>query len=755
MAVTLEQFAEKLTKSGLFSAEELSAFQEGLPPQRRPKDARDLTRELILAGRLTRFQAQAVYQGKTKGLVFDEYVVLEKIGEGGMGQVFKATHRTMERIVALKLLPTKAMSRPDAVERFQREVRAAARLMHPNIVTALDAREHEGIHVLVIEFVDGQDLGRVVKSRGPLPVETAVDCVLQAAKGLEYAHKQGIVHRDIKPANLLLDREGTVKILDMGLARIFVGEGAAGPDRLTGSGQVLGTCDYMAPEQAEDTHAADPRADLYSLGCTLYRLLTGKKPYEGETLIQILLAHREAPIPSLCEARPDVPAELDEVFHKMVAKTPEDRYPSMTELIAALEACVAAPEAGRMTSEPPSDTALTTFLEGLGHDDSGSRRKGSRTRGETIRSQAKQETGADFWRKLVALKEPRAVTYFGIAAAAAAFVVVVALLWALVGGEGQTTPDSSADTDGAISQRDSSKEQTAATEAKPPRVEYTLPNGWLVGEPVNLAPTVNSADRDRSPTVTADGLVLIFQSDRPGGLGGDDLWTCTRPSLSEPFGEPANLGPPVNSNRWDAGPALTSDGLTLVFERSLLRRQDKVDLWICTRPSLTEPFCEPVSLGPAFSSSQEGSTPAFSADGLTLLFASTRPGRHGRHDLWMSTRASAAEPFGEPVNLGPTVNSRVGDSSPALSADGLTLLFVSTRSGGLGRHDLWMSTRTSVEEPFGEPVNLGPPLNSSAGEGGPALSSDGRTLLFHSDRPGGQGDSDLWMVSIEPRPPSR
>ena len=216
------------------------------------------------------------------------------------------------------------MKQAGAVERFHREVEAAAKLSHPNIVTAYDAGEHQGMHYLAMEYVEGKDLASIVKDRGPLGVREAVECVLQAARGLQYAHEQGIVHRDIKPGNLLLDKKGTVKILDMGLARIAGADAAmGGPERLTTTGQVMGTCDYMAPEQAMDTHDSRPsRPTSMPLGCTLYRLLTGQPPYQGETLMQILMAHQQSPIPSLCQARPEVPAELDACFQRMVAKEP-------------------------------------------------------------------------------------------------------------------------------------------------------------------------------------------------------------------------------------------------------------------------------------------------------------------------------------------------------------------------------------------------------------------------------------------------
>jgi len=270
---------------------------------------------------------------------FGEYVLLDKLGEGGMGVVFKAQHRRMKRFVAVKMIARREIGSPDAVKRFYREVEAAAKLNHPNIVTAYDASEHEGAHYLAMEYVEGKDLAAVVQERGPLPIAQAVDYVIQAARGLQYAHKHQMVHRDIKPSNLMLDKEGTVKILDMGLASIAGLAEDSYRDRLTGTGQVMGTLDYMAPEQALDAHHADARADIYSLGCTLYRLLTGEVLFKCETLAKIIWAHQQAPIPSLCKARTDVPPQLDAAFQKMVAKKPEDRYQSMTEVIIALETC--------------------------------------------------------------------------------------------------------------------------------------------------------------------------------------------------------------------------------------------------------------------------------------------------------------------------------------------------------------------------------------------------------------------------------
>ena len=281
-------------------------------------------------------------QGKTRGLVIGNYLVLDKLGAGGMGMVFKARHRRLKRVVALKLLPPSMARDESAVLRFRREAKAAAKLSHRNVVAVLDADEHRGLHFLVMEYVEGRDLSRVVRELGPLPIPQAVDCIVQAARGLKAASEAGVVHRDIKPSNLLLEPGGTVKILDMGLARLddtkgLLGAGGAEPDAgLTQSNLLMGTVDYMSPEQAFNPKHADHRSDIYSLGCTLHFLLTGRPPYSADTLVARLIAHREQPIPVLSAARPDVPKTLDDLLERMLAKAPGDRISSLDELIIAL-----------------------------------------------------------------------------------------------------------------------------------------------------------------------------------------------------------------------------------------------------------------------------------------------------------------------------------------------------------------------------------------------------------------------------------
>jgi serine/threonine protein kinase len=334
MAVPLAQFLKQLEDSGIIADNTLKDF---IPPKANPLNAEELARDLVRQKMLTKYQAEEVYRGKGKSLVLGNYLLLEKIGSGGMGQVFKARHRRMDRLVAVKLLPAAMTKSKSAIARFEREVKAAAMLRHPNIVAADDADCANGVHFLVMELVDGLDLKVLVTKNGPYPVERAIDYILQAARGLEYAHKKGVVHRDMKPANLLLGSDGTVKILDMGLARLGVtGEEIHQAD-LTSTGIIMGTVDYMAPEQALDTKTADARADIYALGCSLYFLVSGKAIYDGDTLMKKLLAHREQPIPSLRAANPTVSDSIEFVFQKMVAKKVIDRYQTMAEVILALE----------------------------------------------------------------------------------------------------------------------------------------------------------------------------------------------------------------------------------------------------------------------------------------------------------------------------------------------------------------------------------------------------------------------------------
>ena len=357
MALSLKQFVQQLEDSGILAGDTLKDF---IPPKASPKDVSELARELIRQKKLTKYQAEEVYRGKAKSLVLGNYVLIEKIGAGGMGLVFKAEHRRMHRTVAIKLLPPHMTKDAAAIARFEREVTAAAKLRHSNIVAADDADCANGVHFLVMEMVEGNDLSALVKKNGPFSVEKAVNYVLQAAKGLEFAHHEGVVHRDIKPANLLLDKKGVVKILDMGLARLNGNVDTPKQAELTSTGMLMGTVDYMAPEQALNTKMADARADIYALGCSLYYLLTGKATYDGDSLMAKLLAHRDQTIPSLSAVRSEVPEQVEAVFKKRVAKTVQDRYQTMAEVIVELERCMVSSPTSVSLQQP----ATTAFEDG-------------------------------------------------------------------------------------------------------------------------------------------------------------------------------------------------------------------------------------------------------------------------------------------------------------------------------------------------------------------------------------------------------
>lgn len=332
MAESAQQVIHELTQAGLLSADEVTQFGAEIKV-----GVAALLKRLVEDGRITQYQADKFQSGDASDIHFGEYIVLEELGRGGMGTVLLAKHRRMDREVAIKILPVTVLESEAAVARFYQEVKVAAQLSHPNIVHAYDAGEHHGFHYLVMEYVRGHDLARVLEQLGSLPAALTLDYVGQAAVGLDYAHRKGIVHRDIKPANLLLDDGGTVKVLDMGLARIGGVGGGEQSLHLTTTGQVMGTVEYMSPEQAEDTRSADHRSDIYSLGCTLFRLLTGHSPFTRDTVVKTILAHREAPIPSIDVGHEPAARALNPIFQRMVAKRPEDRYQDIAALMQDIQ----------------------------------------------------------------------------------------------------------------------------------------------------------------------------------------------------------------------------------------------------------------------------------------------------------------------------------------------------------------------------------------------------------------------------------
>jgi serine/threonine protein kinase len=272
------------------------------------------------------------------GRLMGQYQLLEAMGRGGMGTVYRALHLKLKREVAVKVMSGHRMNNPAAALRFHREMEAIGKLDHPHIVRATDAGEAEGVPFLVTEFLHGTDLACLVKRLGPLSRADACAIIRQAALGLQHVHEHGLVHRDVKPSNLLLTTDGEVKVLDLGLALLQCSPTEG--EEMTTTGQVVGTLDYMAPEQVSDTHTVDIRADIYSLGCTMFYLLVGHPPFAGPAYrhpIQKMQAHSRAAVPSLREFRPELPTGVAAILNRLLAKEPSDRFATPAEVANALE----------------------------------------------------------------------------------------------------------------------------------------------------------------------------------------------------------------------------------------------------------------------------------------------------------------------------------------------------------------------------------------------------------------------------------
>jgi serine/threonine protein kinase len=332
---TIDEFLTLVRRTGVVDCDSLEYCLDQLRAQgRMPSLPRELAILLVEGGVLTAFQAEQLLQGKWKGFVLGKYHILERVASGGMGIVYLAEHRLLHRRVAIKVLPLSLAGDPWFLEQFYTEARAVAALNHPNIVRAHDIDQEGKLHFLILEYVDGSSLQHIVSHHGPLGVERAAHYIRQAAQGLEHAHQHGFVHRDIKPGNLLLDRQGMIKILDMGLVHILRDKSE---EQAAQEKRMVGTDDYLAPEQIVDSDQVDARADIYSLGATFYFLLTGRAPFQdAERDHHKLMWHLIRKPKPVRVHRPEVPEALAQVIEKMMAKNPWDRYPTPASVAEAL-----------------------------------------------------------------------------------------------------------------------------------------------------------------------------------------------------------------------------------------------------------------------------------------------------------------------------------------------------------------------------------------------------------------------------------
>ncbi|KKK46291.1 hypothetical protein LCGC14_3164130, partial [marine sediment metagenome] len=328
----VDTFLDLLRRTGLVEKDQLDGVLLDFKREADGKPLKDtdaVAEKLIDAGLLTRWQCEKLKEGRHKGFFLGKYKLLDHLGTGGMSSVYLAEHVLMQRRVAIKVLPSKRVENSSYLARFHREAQAAAALDHRNIVRAYDVDRDGDIHYLVMEYIEGRDLQVMVKEDGPQDYAAAAEYIRQAAEGLAHAHDAGLIHRDVKPANLLVDVKNVVKVLDLGLAR-FTDENQASLT-VQYDENVLGTADYLAPEQALDSHGVDYRADIYSLGCSLYCLLTGHPPFCEGTLPQRLMAHQKEQPPSIYQDRDDAPEDLVEICMRMMAKKPDQRYQTAHE----------------------------------------------------------------------------------------------------------------------------------------------------------------------------------------------------------------------------------------------------------------------------------------------------------------------------------------------------------------------------------------------------------------------------------------
>jgi serine/threonine protein kinase len=327
---TITDFLELVRKSGVVEEKRLEAAVRTLRPEHVSAEPAQLAQAMINAGLLTRFHAEQILRGRIRGFTLGNYKVLERLGSGGMAQVFLCEDAAKGQRVAIKVLPGASAQNEELLKRFQREARAASGLDHPNIVRTYEIDKEGKHHFQVMEYVDGAGLHELVQKFGPLSVARAAHYIRQAALALQHAFEAGMVHRDIKPGNLMVDRTGNVKVLDMGMALLF----SESEEVLTQG--MLGTPDFVAPEQCRDSHNVDIRADIYSLGCTFYYLLTGNLPFpEGTFAEKLHWQQTQPPIP-VRSRRPEVPERLAAVVHRMMAKKPEQRYQTPLEVAEAL-----------------------------------------------------------------------------------------------------------------------------------------------------------------------------------------------------------------------------------------------------------------------------------------------------------------------------------------------------------------------------------------------------------------------------------
>lgn len=341
-------------RSGILSEKQFDELRQRVLDGAYPLNSKELAARLVREKLLTEYQARRLLANKPQGMVVGRYIIMDRIGSGSMGRVYKAHHQLMDRMVALKIIAPEIVTNEKIVARFQREMKLVGRLDHPNVVRAFDADQIGATLYIVMEYVQGHSLGQKFRGEGPLPPLDVARYAAQAARGLAHAHDQAVVHRDVKPSNLLLNEQGQIKVLDLGLGVLM--EADEQSSFATADGIAVGTIDYMSPEQACGRDV-DGRSDIYSLGCSMYHLISGRLPFPGANPVERLGKRISGkPVPIL-EVRPDIPPALVRVLDRMLAAKAQDRYASAAETAEALES-LSRPKAARKASGPSNHSPV-------------------------------------------------------------------------------------------------------------------------------------------------------------------------------------------------------------------------------------------------------------------------------------------------------------------------------------------------------------------------------------------------------------
>jgi len=760
------------------------------------------------------------------GSVVGRYKLLEKIGEGGMAVVYMAEQQEpIRRKVALKIIKL-GMDTKSVIARFEAERQALAMMDHPNIAKVLDAGATEtGRPYFVMELVTGVSITEYCDANN-LSTTERLELFVQVCQAVQHAHQKGIIHRDIKPTNVLVtlhDSEPVPKVIDFGIAKA-TNQRLTEKTLFTRYAHIIGTPAYMSPEQAELSDLAiDTRTDIYSLGVLLYELLTGTTPFSEEELrkagyieMQRVIREQEPLRPStklsilgetltdIAKYRGSTPdlltkairGDLDWIVMKALEKARDRRYDTVFALVQDVQRHLSdepifarAPSAvyclGKFLRRHRSKVVialtisvllalLTIILVLLNYNRSQLSQVESehdkRMLYETYLSYIKGDHAS-------AIKNLRSMvnSKYISSEAQSLYDSILSNAGEQISYYSNRIKANPKDAENYLYraqyyyyQQDNERflsDMDTYVAILNPSVEGNSHKFWIQNflhglwhsSRINLGPTINSQYHEAAPSISPDGLSLFFCSDRPGGHGAlaFDTWVSARTTTSEPWDPPVNLGESINGYSMDGSTTMPADGLSLYFATNRSGGSGSQDIWVSMRKRKGDPWSSPKNLGPIVNTSSFDWGPSISADGLSLFFDSTRPGGHGGFDIWVTTRKTVDDNWDAPVNLGPAVNSPSDEGAVSISTDGLALFFISDRPGGYGLHDIWVTWRTTTHDPWSVPVNLGPTVNTSSREGSPEISADGRELYF--DAVGlpvwyKVDGFDLWKVQINSLP---